>query len=90
MDHLNQELHSANWRKSSLSGSDGSNCVEIANLSTNHRAIRDSKNPTAPALILTPTSGPPSSLPSRTATATDFTCTFTKKPPGHILGGFSV
>ncbi|WP_326829224.1 DUF397 domain-containing protein [Streptosporangium sp. NBC_01810] len=54
MDHLNQELHSANWRKSSLSGSDGSNCVEIANLSTNHRAIRDSKNPTAPALILTP------------------------------------
>ncbi|MEU0485196.1 DUF397 domain-containing protein [Streptosporangium sp. NPDC006013] len=54
MDHLNQELHSANWRKSSLSGSDGSNCVEITNLSNNHRAIRDSKNPTGPALILTP------------------------------------
>ncbi|WP_326645410.1 DUF397 domain-containing protein [Streptosporangium sp. NBC_01755] len=54
MDDLIQELHSAHWRKSTLSGGDGSNCVEIANLSTNHRAIRDSKNPTAPALILTP------------------------------------
>ncbi|MET8050414.1 DUF397 domain-containing protein [Streptosporangium sp. NPDC005286] len=54
MDDLTQELHHADWRKSTLSGGDGSNCVEIANLSNNHRAIRDSKNPTGPALILTP------------------------------------
>ncbi|MER5621849.1 DUF397 domain-containing protein [Streptosporangium sp. NPDC002544] len=54
MDDLTQELPSAHWRKSTLSGGDGSNCVEIANLSNNHRGIRDSKNPTAPALILTP------------------------------------
>ncbi|MGC5015939.1 DUF397 domain-containing protein [Streptosporangium sp. DT93] len=55
MDDLTKELHSAHWRKSTLSGDDGSDCVEIANLSGNHRAIRDSKNPTGPALILTPT-----------------------------------
>ncbi|MFI6452033.1 DUF397 domain-containing protein [Streptosporangium amethystogenes] len=54
MDDLTWELHYANWRKSTLSGGDGSNCVEIANLSNNHRAIRDSKNPTGPALILAP------------------------------------
>ncbi|MEU4834809.1 DUF397 domain-containing protein [Streptosporangium sp. NPDC023615] len=54
MDDLTKELHSAHWRKSTLSGHDASNCVEIANLSGNHRAIRDSKNPTGPALILTP------------------------------------
>ncbi|MEV4379488.1 DUF397 domain-containing protein [Streptosporangium sp. NPDC049644] len=54
MDDLTQELHTAHWRKSTLSGDDASNCVEIANLSGNHRAIRDSKNPTGPALILTP------------------------------------
>ncbi|WP_433368322.1 DUF397 domain-containing protein [Streptosporangium sp. CA-115845] len=54
MDDLTQELHTTHWRKSTLSGDDASNCVEIANLSNNHRAIRDSKNPTGPTLTLTP------------------------------------
>ncbi|WP_329086766.1 MULTISPECIES: DUF397 domain-containing protein [unclassified Streptosporangium] len=36
------------------SGDDASNCVEVANLSNGHRGVRDSKNPTGPALILTP------------------------------------
>ncbi|MGW0591737.1 DUF397 domain-containing protein [Streptosporangium sp. NPDC002607] len=54
MDDLTRELHTAHWRKSTLSGDDASNCVEIANLSNNHRAIRDSKNPTGPTLLLTP------------------------------------
>ncbi|MEU8041313.1 DUF397 domain-containing protein [Streptosporangium sp. NPDC049078] len=55
MDIPAQELHSVHWRKSTLSGDDASNCVEIADLPHGHRGIRDSKNPTAPALILTPT-----------------------------------
>ncbi|MER6827656.1 DUF397 domain-containing protein [Streptosporangium sp. NPDC000563] len=55
MDDLTQQLHTAHWRKSTLSGHDASNCVEIAVLSHGNRGIRDSKNPTAPALILTPT-----------------------------------
>ncbi|MEV0740313.1 DUF397 domain-containing protein [Streptomyces sp. NPDC050549] len=32
------------WRKSSYSGSNGGDCVEVADL-TPHIAIRDSKNP---------------------------------------------
>ncbi len=36
------------------SGSDGGNCVEIANLSGGYRGVRDSKNPTGPALVFTP------------------------------------
>ncbi|GAA2872612.1 DUF397 domain-containing protein [Streptosporangium fragile] len=54
MDDLTRELPTARWRKSTLSGDDGSDCVEIASLSGGHKAIRDSKNPHAPALILTP------------------------------------
>ncbi|WP_440103427.1 DUF397 domain-containing protein [Streptosporangium sp. H16] len=54
MDDLTQQLHTAHWRKSTLSGHDASDCVEIADLSNGHRGVRDSKNPTAPALILTP------------------------------------
>ena len=37
------------WRKSSRSGSEG-NCVEVARSSESITAVRDSKNPTAPAL----------------------------------------
>ena len=54
MDELIQELSTATWRKSTLSGSDGGNCVEIANLSGGYRGVRDSKNPTGPALVFTP------------------------------------
>ena len=54
MDALTQELRSAKWIKSSYSGSDGGNCVEVAELSGGRRGIRDSKNPTGPALIFAP------------------------------------
>ena len=43
------DLAQAIWRKSTRSGSE-SNCVEIAHLPAAITAIRDSKNPTAPAL----------------------------------------
>jgi Domain of unknown function (DUF397) len=43
------------WRKSSRSTSQG-NCVEVAQLPSQVTAVRDSKNPTAPALTFpTPT-----------------------------------
>ncbi|MGP3910264.1 DUF397 domain-containing protein [Nonomuraea sp. 10N515B] len=54
MDELIRELATAAWRKSARSGPDGGNCVEVAELSGGHRGVRDSKNPTGPALIFTP------------------------------------
>jgi hypothetical protein len=49
-----EELAHARWIKSSRSGSGGGNCVEVADLDV-HRAVRDSKNPTGPALMFTAT-----------------------------------
>lgn len=49
-----EQLSRATWRKSSYSGASGT-CVQIADLRDGHRAVRDSKNPTGPALIFTPT-----------------------------------
>ncbi|WP_203989947.1 DUF397 domain-containing protein [Sphaerisporangium rufum] len=43
------------WRKSSFSGNNGGNCVEIAELSRSPRrsiAVRDSKNPDGPKLLV--------------------------------------
>ncbi|MEV7907681.1 DUF397 domain-containing protein [Streptomyces anulatus] len=54
MDDLTRELPTARWHKSSLSGDDGSDCVEVAALSGGHHALRDTKNRTGPTLILTP------------------------------------
>jgi hypothetical protein len=34
-----------NWRKSSYSGGDGNNCVEIATRPAHNIAVRDSKSP---------------------------------------------
>ncbi|GAA1869699.1 DUF397 domain-containing protein [Actinomadura bangladeshensis] len=53
MTNLHRELTGAVWRKSSRSGS-GDQCVEMAALSSDLRAVRDSKDPAGPALVLTP------------------------------------
>jgi hypothetical protein len=42
---------STSWRKSSYSGDNG-DCVEVARFSTGRIGIRDSKNPTGPALLI--------------------------------------
>lgn len=48
------ELSNAKWVKSSFSGDNGGDCVEVASLSAGRVGVRDSKNPTGPALIFTP------------------------------------
>ncbi|MBC6460844.1 DUF397 domain-containing protein [Actinomadura sp. HBU206391] len=47
------DLSSAVWRKSSRSSGNGGNCVEAARLPEGV-AVRDSKNPGGPALLLAP------------------------------------
>ncbi|MEU1736333.1 DUF397 domain-containing protein [Streptosporangium sp. NPDC020145] len=42
------------WRKSSLSSADGGDCVEVASLPEGGHAVRDSKDPSGPALAFTP------------------------------------
>jgi hypothetical protein len=46
------ELFGADWRKSSVSNSQGA-CVELAKLGTGEFAVRNSRNPEGPALIYT-------------------------------------
>jgi hypothetical protein len=48
------DLTSAEWRKSSYSGANGGNCVEVARNLPGAVAVRDSKHPDGPALVLTP------------------------------------
>ncbi|MET8157225.1 DUF397 domain-containing protein [Sphaerisporangium sp. NPDC005289] len=43
------------WRKSTYSGDDGSNCVEVARLSSGRRGVRDSKDHSLIPLVVTPT-----------------------------------
>lgn len=43
------DLSSATWRKSSRSGANGGECIEVAGV-PNSIAVRDSKNPNGPAL----------------------------------------
>ncbi|WP_433714444.1 DUF397 domain-containing protein [Nocardia sp. CA-084685] len=50
---MNTELSKANWFKSSHSGGQ-TDCVEVAWLDGGSVGIRDSKNPTGPALIFAP------------------------------------
>jgi len=50
---MNDLTHAA-WHKSGRSGG-GGECVEVAQLSDGDHAIRDSKNPTGPALRCAPT-----------------------------------
>ncbi|MGW0761928.1 DUF397 domain-containing protein [Streptomyces sp. NPDC002814] len=49
----NLDLTAARWRKSSYSSDTGGECVEVAPL-TPHVAVRDSKNPGAGTLTLSP------------------------------------
>jgi Domain of unknown function (DUF397) len=50
----NVDLSRAVWRKSSRSTAEGQNCVEIADIGT-IIAVRDSKNPSGPALLFSHT-----------------------------------
>jgi Domain of unknown function (DUF397) len=47
------ELNRADWRKSSYSGTNGGACVEVARNLPGVVAVRDSKDPHGPALIIT-------------------------------------
>ncbi|MFE7743607.1 DUF397 domain-containing protein [Nocardia sp. NPDC057455] len=47
------DLSGAKWFKSVHSG-EADACVEVAWLDAGHVGVRDSKNPTGPALIFTP------------------------------------
>ncbi|MET8041788.1 DUF397 domain-containing protein [Micromonospora sp. NPDC005215] len=49
------DLSSACWRKSTRSGSNGGECVEVADNLPGIVAIRDSKDPHGPALTFSPT-----------------------------------
>ncbi|MEU8202636.1 DUF397 domain-containing protein [Streptosporangium sp. NPDC049046] len=51
MDRNTQDL---TWRKSTLSGANNDNCVEVADLPGGNRAVRDSKDPNGPILNFTP------------------------------------
>lgn len=46
-------MKQATWRKSSYSSEQGGNCLEVADLDSGCRAVRDSKHPTGPALTFT-------------------------------------
>ncbi|MEU9890486.1 DUF397 domain-containing protein [Sphaerisporangium sp. NPDC051017] len=47
------ELNCAIWRKSSYSGDNGGQCVEVASNLPRVVAVRDSKTPETPALVST-------------------------------------
>jgi Domain of unknown function (DUF397) len=48
------DLTQAEWHKSSYSGANGGQCVEVAVNLPEIVALRDSKNPSGPALIVEP------------------------------------
>ncbi|MFJ1456582.1 DUF397 domain-containing protein [Nocardia sp. N2S4-5] len=50
---MNIDLTGAKWFKSSRSGG-GQDCVEVAHLDGGLVGVRDSKNPTGPALVFAP------------------------------------
>jgi hypothetical protein len=47
-------LTGAIWRKSTYSGGNGGQCVEVASNLPGIVAVRDSKDPSGPALAMTP------------------------------------
>ncbi|MCP3785335.1 DUF397 domain-containing protein [Micromonospora sp. A3M-1-15] len=50
------DLAGARWRKSTRSGDNGGNCVEVADNLPDVVAVRDSKDRSGPVLIFTPDS----------------------------------
>lgn len=48
------DVSRAQWRKSSYSSGNGGNCVEVARNLPGLVAVRDSKDPSGPALAFTP------------------------------------
>ena len=46
------DLSRAEWRKASRSSSNGGNCVEVARNLPGIVAVRDSKNPDGPKLVI--------------------------------------
>jgi Domain of unknown function (DUF397) len=48
------DLSRAEWRKSSWSGGNGGDCVEVARNLPGAVAVRDSKDPDGPMLTFTP------------------------------------
>jgi hypothetical protein len=48
---VDADLTGATWRKSTYSNGNGGNCVEATAAPGDHLALRDSKNPTGPALL---------------------------------------
>ncbi|MEU0517887.1 DUF397 domain-containing protein [Streptosporangium sp. NPDC006007] len=51
---ISPDLSGAEFRKSSLSGSSNDNCVEVATNLPGLVAVRDSKDPSGPALTFSP------------------------------------
>lgn len=49
------ELNGARWRKSTRSSGNGGACVEVADNLPGVVGVRDSKDPTGPALVFAPT-----------------------------------
>jgi hypothetical protein len=48
------QLAGAQWRKSSFSGGNGGNCVEVASNLADAVGVRDSKDPGGPELAFAP------------------------------------
>jgi hypothetical protein len=46
-------MREQSWRRSSYSSDQGGACIEVADLDQSDCAVRDSKDPTGPALSLT-------------------------------------
>ncbi|MFE6050564.1 DUF397 domain-containing protein [Kitasatospora sp. NPDC056446] len=51
---MDVDLTDASWRKSSYSGANGGQCIEVADGFTDVLPVRDSKNPSGPALVFSP------------------------------------
>ncbi|MFF2146695.1 DUF397 domain-containing protein [Kitasatospora sp. NPDC058190] len=48
---MDVDLTGASWRKSSYSGGGGGNCIEVADGFAAVMPVRDSKDPSGPALL---------------------------------------